>query len=73
MSREKGGDLTQSYGKSPYTHNKKTPKSTWQHKNATKNFAYTTIAVSWGNESHTTGVVQPVFEIPPFPLTAKAV
>ena len=58
--------------KSPYT-DKKIQKATWQHKNAIKNFDYTTIAarlrtVSWGNESHPTGVVKPVYGIPTFPL-----
>ena len=53
-------------------------KATWQHKNATKNFDYTTIAdrrrtVSWGNDSHPTGVVKPYYRIPTFPVTAKAV
>ena len=47
-------------------------------KNATKNFDYTTIAdrlrtVSWGNDSHPAGVVKPVYGIPTFQLTAKAV
>ena len=47
-------------------------------KNATKNFDYTTIAdrlgtVSWGNDSHPTGVVKPVYGIPTFPLTPKTV
>ena len=47
-------------------------------KNATKNFDYTTIVdrlrtVSWGIESHQTGVVKPVYGIPNFPVTAKAV
>ena len=37
---EKGRDLTQSCDKSPYTPRK---KAAWQHKNATKNFDYTTI------------------------------
>ena len=46
-------------------------------KNATKNFDYTTIAdrlrtVSWGNDSHPTGVVKPVYGIPTFPITTKA-
>ena len=41
--REKGRDVTQSYDKSPYT-DKKIQKSTRQHKNATKNCIYTTIA-----------------------------
>ena len=75
--REKGRDLTQSYDKSPYT-DRKIQKSTWQHKNATKNFDYTTIAdrlrtVSWGNDSHQTGEVKPIYGIPTFPITAKAV
>ena len=59
-------DLTQSYDKGPYTE-KKIQKATWQHKNATKNFDYTSIAdrlrtVSWGNDNLST-----------FPLTTKAV
>ena len=41
--REKGRDLTQSCDKNPYTH-RTIQKATWQHKNATKNFDYTTIA-----------------------------
>ena len=41
--REKGRDLTQSCDKNPYT-NRTIQKTTWQHKNATKNFDYTTIA-----------------------------
>ena len=50
--REKGSDLTQSCDKSPYT-GRKIQRATWQHKNATKNFDYTTIVdrlrtVSWG-------------------------
>ena len=55
-------------------HRKKNPKkTTWQHKNATKNIDYTTIAdrlraVSWGNDSHQTGVVKPVYGIQTFPL-----
>ena len=77
MSSEKGRDLTRSYDKSPYT-NRKIQKAKWQHENATKNFDYTTIAyrlrtVTWGNDSHPTGVVKPVYGIPTFPLTAKAV
>ena len=59
--REKGRDLTKSYDKSPFTH-RTLRKATWQHKNATKNFDYTTIAdrlrtVIKGNDSHPTGVV----------------
>ena len=65
------------YDKSPYT-DRKIQKETWQHKNATKNFDYTTIVVrlrmvSWGNDSFLTGVVKPVYGIPTFPLTEKAV
>ena len=68
--REKERDLTQSYDKSPYT-DRKIQKATWQDKNATKNFDYTTIAdrlrtVSWGNDSHPTGVFKPVYGIPSF-------
>ena len=40
---EKGRDLTQSCDKSPYT-NRKVQRATGQHKNATKNFDYTTVA-----------------------------
>ena len=74
---EKGRDLTQSCDKNPYTH-RTIQKATWQHKNATKNFDYTTIAdrlrtVSWSNSSHPTGVVKPVYERSTFPLTATAV
>ena len=73
--REKGSDLTQSYDKNPFTDRK---KKMWDHKNATKIFDYTTIAdrirtVSWGNDSHLTGVVKPVYGNPTFPLTTKAV
>ena len=75
--RENERDLTQSYDKSPYT-DRKIQKATWQHKNATINFDYSTFAdrlrtVSWGNDSHPTCVVKPVYGIPIFPLTAKAV
>ena len=75
--REKGRDLTQACDKNPYTH-RTIQKATWQHKNATKNFDYTTIAdrlrtVSWSSSSHPTGVVKPVYERSTFPLTAKVV
>ena len=54
------------------------PKSNVTTQKRHKNFDYTTIAdrlrtVSWGNDSHPTGVVKPVYVIPTFPLTAKAV
>ena len=73
----KGRDPTQSCDKSPYTH-RKVQKAKWQHKNTTKTFDYATIAdrlrtVNSGNDSHPTGVVKPVYGIPTFPLTAKAV
>ena len=76
FTREKGRDLTQSCDKNPFTH-RTIQKATWQHKNATKNFDYTTIAdrlrtVSWSNSSHPTGVVKPVYERSTFPLTATA-
>ena len=53
-------------------------KSTWQHKNASKNIDYITIAerpttVTWGKDSLPTGVVKPVYGIPIFQLTTKAV
>ena len=56
IEREKYRNRTQSYDKSPYT-DRKIQKATWQHKNAIKNFDYTTIAdrlrtVSWGSDSH---------------------
>ena len=52
--REKEGDLTQSYDKTPYT-NRKFENQRKTHTNATKNFDYTTIAdrlrtVSWSNK-----------------------
>ena len=77
FKREKGRDLTQSCDKNPYTY-RKIQKATWQHKKATKNFDYTTIAdrlrtVSWSNSSHPTGVVEPVYERSTFPLTTTAV
>ena len=75
--KENGRDLTQSCDKNPYT-NITIKNATWQHKNATKNFDYTTIAdrlmtVSWSNSSHPTRVVKPVYERSTFPLTAAAV
>ena len=42
-----------------------------------QNFDYTIVdrlrTVSWGNDSHQTGVVKQVYGIPTFPLTANAV
>ena len=75
--KRKGRDLTQSHDKSPYT-DRKIQKATWQHKNANKTFDYTTIAdrlrtVSWGNDSHPTGVVKPVSGIPTLSITTTVV
>ena len=66
-NREKEGDLTQYYDKTLIpTENSNT---NGQHKHATNNFDYTTIAyrlqtVSWSNNSHQTGVVNPVYGYP---------
>ena len=54
FGREKEGDLTQSYDKTPYT-NRKFENQRTTHTNATKNFDYITIAdrlrtVSWSNK-----------------------
>ena len=71
MLREKEGDLTQSYDKTPYT-NRKFENQRTTHTNATKNFDYITIADlgrSVGVTSNPTGVVKPVYGIPTFPLT----
>ena len=65
---EKGRDLTQSYDQSPYN-DRKIQKATWQHEKCHQNFDYTTIAdrlrtVSYGNDSHPTGVVKTINGIP---------
>ena len=64
--------------KAPTPAQKKTKKQRDIIKNATKNFDYTTIAdrlrtVTWGNSSHSTCVVKPVYEGSTLPLTATAV
>ena len=61
----------------PYT-NKTFPKSKVTTQKCHKNFDYTTIAdrlktVSLSNDSHPTGMVKPVYKIPTFPFTTKAV
>ena len=61
VTREKDGDLTQSYDKNPFT-DRNTNKAKWQHKNATKILDHIAIAkrlktVSWSNYSLPTGVV----------------
>ena len=75
-SREKEGDLTQSYDGSPYTNRKFNNQLTTQKRH--KNFDYTTIAdrlrtVNWSNNGYQTGVGKTVYGYPTFPLTAKAV
>ena len=65
---EKGRNLTQSNDKSPYT-DRKIQKSNMKTQKCHQNFDYTTIAdrlwtVSWGSDSHPTGVVKPVY-LPP--------
>ena len=59
----------------PTEKSKKQRDNTKTHK---KTSDYATIAgrlwtVSWSNDSHRTGVVKPVYGIPTFPLTTKAV
>ena len=68
MQKKKDRDLTQPFANSTYTL-RKIQKATWQHKNATKNLDYATIAdwlrtVSWSNSSHPTGVIKPVYGNP---------
>ena len=76
--REKGRGPIQSYDKSPYTH-RQIKNATWQHKkNRLQHFDYTIIAdqhrtVSWGNDSHPTGVFKSVNGIPTLPLTTTVV
>ena len=70
--KEKGRDLTQSYDKIPYTH-RQIQKATQKHNNASKNFDFTTIADRLRTVSPLTIATQPVYGIPTFPLTAKAV
>ena len=53
-------------------------KAKRQHKDSIKRFDYTPLAdrlrtVSWSNYWHQAGVVKPVYGIPIFPLTVKAV
>ena len=59
-------------------HDNKKPKSNVTTQKRHQNFDYTTIADRprtdrWGNDSHPTGVIEPVYGIPTIPLTAKAV
>ena len=63
--------------KSPYIKKKPLQKVKWRHKNATKNFDYTTIAdrlrmIRWSDDGNQTGLIKPVYGIPTFPLNATA-
>ena len=64
MFREKTEEIWHSpKTETPYI-NRKVQKATWQDKNSTKTFDYTTIVdrlrtVSWSNISHPTGMVKP--------------
>ena len=74
---KKGRDLTQTYDKNPSTDRQRL-NAKWQHKKtATKTFDYITTAhqlrtVSWSDDIQQTGVVKPVYRIPTFQLTIKA-
>ena len=74
--REKEGDLTQSYDKTPYTNrkfeNQRTTHTTPPKTSITQQLR-TDLGRSVGVTSNPTGVVKPVYGIPTFPLTAKAV
>ena len=75
--REKEGDLTQSYDKTPYTNrkfeNQRTTHTQTPQKTSITQRLRTDLGRSVGVTSNPTGVVKPVYGIPTFPLTAKAV
>ena len=76
-NEEKKEDIWLDLMTKAHTPPRKIQKATWQHKTATKNFDYTTIAdrlrtVSWGNNSHPTGVVKPVNGIQTLPTNQKS-
>ena len=76
--KEKGRDLTQSYDKKTPLHPQTIPKGNLTTQKRHQKFDYTLIAdrlrtVSWSNNSHPTGVAKPIYGIPTFPLTTKAV
>ena len=76
LLRQKGGDLTKSYDKSPYT-NRNFKRAKWKHKQRHKKGRLNSIADrlrtgSWSNYSHPTGVVNLVYG-PTFPLPTTAV
>ena len=54
LEKEQGRDLTPPYNKIPYNNKK---KATREHKDTIRIFNYTTIANSWSNFYHSTGVV----------------
>ena len=74
--KKKGIDLTQSWQKPLHQQKilKRKVTSQKRHQNCEyKTFADRLTAVSLSNGSHSTGVVKPVYGIPTFPSTAKAV
>ena len=75
--RQKGGDLTQSYDKSPYTHGN-VKRGKWQHKQRHKKSSIkqrlrTDLGRSVGVTTATQLVWFTRFTGPTFPLTATAV
>ena len=75
--QKKEGHLTQSFYKSPYT-NRKFQKVELQHKTPPKTSITPRLRTDLGRTIGETtaiqkGVVKPVYRIPTFPLTAKAV
>ena len=75
MSREKEGDLTQSFLQNPlYQQKIRKPKDNTQAppKTSIKQRLRTDLRRSVGVTSHPTGVVEPVYGYPTFPLTAKS-
>ena len=74
--REKEGDLTQSYDKTPYTKTEiRKPKDNTQTppKTSITQRLRTDLGRSVGVTSHPTGVIKPVYGYPTFPLTATSV
>ena len=60
FQREKGRDLTQSYGKDPYTH-RKIQKATWQHKHASKTSITQRLRTDLGRSAGATTATQLVW------------
>ena len=72
IQREKEGNLTQSYDKTPYIRKPKDNTQTPPKTSITQRLR-TDLGRSVGVTSHPTGVVKPVYGYPTFPLTATAV